>query len=344
MSDENVTSIYSLRNLRHSYGNHPTLDIASLDIPRGGVVGLIGPNGSGKSTLLKILAFLEPHTAGELDFEGERAKTRECALRREATLLLQEPYLLRRSVYDNIAYGLQLRNLQGRETDERARDALERVGLPYGKFAHRPWYRLSGGEVQRVALAVRLALRPKVLLLDEPTANVDESSAALIKEAVWHAWHDWGTTIVVATHDLIWLYEVATQVVSLYRGRVIGDGAENLLQGVWRTTDDYAELRVGERIVRAKREGGLESACAILNPSQVAVSKEAPASSPDINVLEGTLTQMSIERASGNILGVVDCGGLPLRARVSLETARQLNLYPGLLVYLSFPTGSLKFL
>lgn len=336
--------IYSMRNLKHSYGNHPTLNIESLGIPRGSVTGLIGPNGSGKSTLLKILAFLELPAAGELCFEDENAKRRETELRMASTLLLQEPYLLRRTVEDNIRYGLKLRGIQDEDASERTEDALGRVGLAPEKFMRRPWFRLSGGEVQRVALAVRLALRPKVLLLDEPTANVDESSAVLIKDAVWHAWRDWGTTIVVATHDLIWLHEVATKIVSLYRGRVIGDGAENLIQGAWRSRDGYAELRVGGGVVRAKAEGPFEPACAILNPSMIAVSKEAIAASPDTNVLQGTLTQMSIERASGHILGVADCGGLLLRARFPIETARQLNLYPGLPVQLSFSVSSLKFL
>ena len=337
-------NIYSLRNIKHSYGSHPTLCIESLGLPRGGVVGLIGPNGSGKSTLLKVLAFLEHPTEGEFLFDGSDAGGRDRALRMDATLLLQEPYLLRRTVEENILYGLKLRGMRPRDAASRVSDSLERVGLEPEKFARRPWFRLSGGEVQRVALAVRLALQPKVLLLDEPTANVDESSAVLIKEAVWHAWHDWGTTIIVATHDLIWLHEVATQIVSLYRGRVIGDGAENLIQGVWRRRGDCAELRVGSRVVRALPEGLDGSSCAILNPSQITIHKEQPESSADVNTLEGILTQMSIERASGHILGVADCGGLLLRVRFSLEASRGLNLYPGLPVCLSFPVRALKFL
>lgn len=336
--------IYSMRGLKHCYGAHPTLDIESLDVPRGGVVGLVGPNGSGKSTLLKILAFLESPAEGELLFEGECAKRRERDLRKEATLLLQEPYLLRRSVGENIAYGLKLRDIRSEEISKRVSDSLERVGLKPGHFIGRPWFRLSGGEVQRVALAVRLALRPKALLLDEPTANVDESSAVLIKEAVWHAWHDWGTTIVVATHDLIWLHEVATQIVSLYRGQVIGDGAENLIQGVWRVRDGFAELSVGGGVIRARGEASSDLVCAILNPSQITVHEGFAESTPETNALEGVLTQMSIERASGHILGVADCSGLLLRARFPLETARRLSLYPGRPVHLSFPVRALKFL
>ncbi len=335
---------YSLRNLTHRYGKHPTLAIASLDVRQGAVTGLVGPNGSGKSTLLKVLAFLEPHASGELLFEEKQTAGRERACRREATLLLQEPWLLRRTVYDNIAYGLKLRGVSAGDADGRVRDALERVGLAE-RFASRPWFRLSGGEAQRVALAARLALRPRVLLLDEPTSGVDEASAALIREAVENAWRDHGTTIVVATHDLSWLHGVATQVVSLHRGRVVGDGAENLLQGVWRTNGDHIELRAGEQTLRAPK--GPAPDCAVLSPSDIGIARE-PAAPSDVlnplNELSGVLTRMSFEQAGGGILGLVDCGGLTLRVRFSQERAQELNLVPGLVVHLSFPTDAVRFL
>ena len=222
MSAVTEDNIYSLRNVTHSYGTHSALSIEELDIRRGSVVELRGPNGSGKSTLLKILAFLEPF-AGELLFDGSAARGREKELRREATLLLQEPYLLRRSVYENVAYGLKLRKLPRGEIDERVADSLGRVGLEPYSFARRPWFRLSGGEAQRVALAARFALRPRVLLLDEPTAGVDEASAALIRDAVCGSARDTGTTIVIATHDTDWLRDVpASRVVTLRNGRISG--------------------------------------------------------------------------------------------------------------------------
>ena len=220
MSDD----LYTLRNVTHHYGPHSTLSIAALSIRRGSVVEFRGPNGSGKSTLLKVLAFLEPFD-GELLFDGLSTRGRERELRREATLLLQEPYLLRRTVYDNLAYGLQLKNLPKEEISERVRDSLERVGLDPVQFVRRPWYRLSGGEAQRVTLAARLALHPRVLLLDEPTANVDEASSALIQEAVRRVLRD-GMTVLVATHDTDWtqgilMPGIATQLVKLRAGRVV---------------------------------------------------------------------------------------------------------------------------
>ncbi len=142
--------IYEIRDLTHSYGKGPqTLDIDYLRICEGSVTGIVGPNGSGKSTLLRILAFLEPYTGGSLSFESADTSGNVVDIRKNVTYLLQNSYLLKRSVFENIAYGLRLKN----ETEglhERVYDSLERVGLSPKKFAQRPWYRLSGGEVQRV--------------------------------------------------------------------------------------------------------------------------------------------------------------------------------------------------
>lgn len=338
-------TLYELQNLKHRYENGPiTLDIDALSIAEGSVTGLVGPNGSGKSTLLKILAFLEPAAEGRLLFDGQDASGRERELRRYATYLLQDPYLLKRNVFDNIAYGLRLRG----ETDGlRARvcDALERVGLPFEEFAGRPWYRLSGGEVQRAALAARLALRPKALLLDEPTANVDEASAQLVKEAALSAWQEWGTTVIVATHDLAWLYEVSTDVVSLYNGRVAGCGALNIIQGEWRAEGEFfvRELACGGAI-RGLRGGAVKASGCVLSPDEVTVSGEKPSLRDNMNILSGTVSQMTLERGSGLILVSIDAGGLVFRASVTREQAAQAGLIPSAPAWLSFPTDKLRWL
>ncbi|NLD95676.1 MAG: ABC transporter ATP-binding protein, partial [Synergistaceae bacterium] len=195
------TPLYELTNIVCAYEDEPVLQVDSLAIPDEGPVAFVGHNGSGKSTLLKLLSFLLPQVSGELRFLGETQDKKDDA-RLHATLLLQEPYLLRRSVFENIAYGLRARGEASLR--ERVVEALEMVGLS-ADFARREWYQLSGGEARRVALASRLALRTRVLLLDEPTANVDEENAQLMAEAVLDAWKRWNTTPLIATHDLQWL-------------------------------------------------------------------------------------------------------------------------------------------
>ena len=196
--------IYELENLLCYYKNRLALDIPHLSIERGSTVGLVGRNGSGKSTLLKVLSFLQPYE-GTLKFCGLTNPNKN--EKRKATLLLQEPFLLRRSVFENVAYGLRLRRAPACEIKTKAEEALASVGLKPEKFARRQWYALSGGESQRVALASRLVLQPEVLLLDEPTANIDEDSSILISNVLLNAKKS-GTTIIIASHDITWLNEL----------------------------------------------------------------------------------------------------------------------------------------
>ena len=210
------TPLYELTNIVCAYEDEPVLQVDSLAIPDEGPVAFVGHHGSGKSTLLKLLSFLLPQVSGELRFLGETQDKKDDA-RLHATLLLQEPYLLRRSVFENIAYGLRARGEASLQ--ERVVEALEMVGLS-ADFARREWYQLSGGEARRVALASRLALRTRVLLLDEPTANVDEENAQLMAEAVLDAWKRWNTTPLIATHDLQWLDTVTQRRIFMRRGKI----------------------------------------------------------------------------------------------------------------------------
>jgi tungstate transport system ATP-binding protein len=99
------------------------------------------------------------------------------------------------------------------------------LGLDPDTFARRQWDELSGGEAQRVALAARLVLNPRVLLLDEPTASVDARSSELIRSASLRARNDWGTTLVIASHDREWLYDVCDEVLHLFKGVPAGKPA-----------------------------------------------------------------------------------------------------------------------
>ena len=107
--------IYHIHNLDHFYGDKQVLSIDEVSIPAAGIVGLIGPNGSGKSTLLKLLSFIETPTYGAILFRGKKAEPFSREVRFKVALLPQEPYLMRRTVYDNIAYGLKIQKKTGRE-------------------------------------------------------------------------------------------------------------------------------------------------------------------------------------------------------------------------------------
>lgn len=186
--------IYEGRNLVQRYGDRQALSLEHIEVKRGETVLLTGSNGCGKSTLLRLLAFLERPASGMLRYGGASDG------RKETTLLLQDPYLLRMSVFQNVVLGLKLRHERASlpQIFERCMNAAGFTD-PWS-FAERGPRELSGGERQRVALASRLALRPKVLLLDEPTANVDAASARAIAQAVKNCAAE-GVTVLCATHD-----------------------------------------------------------------------------------------------------------------------------------------------
>jgi tungstate transport system ATP-binding protein len=212
--------IYVLRNITKEYGSRRVLMVDELDIQRGEIFSLVGPSGAGKSTLLRLLNFLEPPTTGSIRFlKAEFTPERDVALelRRRVTTVFQRPMLLSRSVRDNVAYGLRLRGQ--RNANQRIQDTLEKVGL--SSLAGQPARTLSGGEAQRVALARAMVLQPDVLLLDEPTANLDPYNVGLIEEIVSALNKEHGTTLVLVTHNIFQARRLAGRVALMLEGRLV---------------------------------------------------------------------------------------------------------------------------
>lgn len=207
-----MTLVYQVEGLRHEFSGRPALRCDAFQVESGRIVGIRGPNGAGKSTLLQILAFLLAPTAGQVLFLGRPGRVGDVALRRAAVLMPQDPALLRRRVEDNVLYGLKVR---GEPTGNAAREALELVGLDPARYLRRWWWELSGGEARRVALASRLALAPRVLLLDEPTASLDPESADLVSAALAAARDQRGLTALIVSHDGDWLDGCCDQVYRL---------------------------------------------------------------------------------------------------------------------------------
>lgn len=193
------------------------LHLAHLAVDAGEILGIVGHNGCGKSTLLRIMALLEPPDDGTVLFDGAPVSSVDLAPRQRVTLLLQTPYLLSRNVRANVGYGLKVR---GQHDPELVDQALRRVGLDPLLFGRRRRHELSGGEAQRVALAARLVLNPRLLLMDEPTASVDEASARLVAEAARGAAAQ-GSAVVIVSHDRDWLDPLATRMVKLRQGRLV---------------------------------------------------------------------------------------------------------------------------
>ena len=215
-----VEPIFRLQGVTKTYGERVVLDVGALEIGCGEIFALVGPSGSGKSTLLRLLNFLEAPSLGNLFFKGFSFKPGDeipLELKRRVTMVFQRPMLLNRNVWDNVSFGLQLRGR--RIMEQEISEALSEVGL--ANLTHQQARTLSGGEAQRVALARALVLRPDVLLLDEPTANLDPYNVGLIENIIRQSNELHQTTIVLVTHNIFQAKRLAHRVGFLLDSRLI---------------------------------------------------------------------------------------------------------------------------
>lgn len=213
--------IEELMGVRKEYDGMPVIKGLNMRVREGRVLSIIGPNGAGKTTLLRMMALLEKPTEGEIYYRGEKiANSNINAVRKKVTMVFQMPVNFNKTVYKNVLYGLELRKIPESEIKLRVMRALDLVDMK--KFAGRRVKKLSGGEQQRLAIARALVLEPELLLLDEPTANLDPKNTLLIESIIRKIKKD--TTVVLATNNPFQADRLSDRVVCLLNGRLIGDG------------------------------------------------------------------------------------------------------------------------
>jgi tungstate transport system ATP-binding protein len=214
--------LFRLQGLQKFYEGRCVLDVEALAVAQGELFALVGPSGAGKSTLLRLLNFLEKPDSGRVEFLGRAYDTQnqpDLEVRRQVTTVFQRPLLLDRTVVANAAYGLRLRGLARDRAHKLAQQALDRVGML--AFADQSARTLSGGERQRTALARALALEPQVLLLDEPTANLDPANIQRIEAALLDLQARQGTSIIMVTHNVFQARRLADRAALLLEGRLV---------------------------------------------------------------------------------------------------------------------------
>jgi molybdopterin-binding protein len=304
-----VTALVELKNLTKSYGNRTVLNEVTLQIDKGEILGLLGPNGSGKTTLLKILAFLEKPDLGEVKFLGVTVTDKNAEpMRLHSTIVFQRNLLFSTSVYGNIAYGLKMRRLPQNTIREEVKKALRLVELE--GFEKRSAKKLSGGEQQRVALARALVLGTELLLLDEPTANLDPKNTQIMEEVIAKINHELKTTIVIATHNMFQAKTLPHRIALINEGKITETGetaeifsrlsknlasfaaVENTFTGNAKATaegttmvDIGSDVRIEAPI---QREGVVS---VFVNPQDIILSKSALASSAR-NVFKGRIIEI----------------------------------------------------
>jgi tungstate transport system ATP-binding protein len=203
-----------LADVTFAAGGRPIVRGITATLEVGPRTVVLGPNGAGKSVLLRLCHGLLAPSSGSIRWSAPEVPGEP---RRQA-MVFQRPVMLRRSALGNVTYALRRARVPGARRDELAREALRKVGLE--AFAARPARVLSGGEQQRLALARVWALRPEILFLDEPTANLDPGATHEV-ERVIAALHAAGTKIVLVTHNLGQARRLGDEILFLHEGRLL---------------------------------------------------------------------------------------------------------------------------
>jgi len=212
-----------VRGLSKEYPSKSALRNISFTLEKGKALGIIGPSGSGKTTLLRLINLLETPTSGEIIFAGTSlTKTSDLRIRRRMQMVFQNPVLFKRSVYDNVAYGLRVRGEKESQVRKRTTEAIALVGLT--GFERRTATTLSGGEAQRVVLARAIVAEPELLLLDEPTANLDPANVALMEKVISRVNRERDTTVIMATHTMFQAERLAHEIGFLLDGELVEIG------------------------------------------------------------------------------------------------------------------------
>mgnify|MGYP005990571119 CR=1 FL=1 len=336
-----MSCLYKLENIEQYYDGVKVLNIDNLIIEENKIIGLFGPNGSGKSTLLSILSFINKPTSGEVKFNGMDNHKLSLDDRHSIVILPQNPYLLKRTVYDNITYGLKLRK-DIEDLDNKVEEALNLVGLDFS-FSNRKWSALSGGEAQRVALAARLILKPKVLILDEPTSGVDTNSAQLIKEAVLQANKKYNTTILVSSHDHNWLNHICDEKIALFQGELVQSGSVNLLFSPWKKDKNNNLVKVffdkQELVIKNSSEQKMDSVV-MINSEDIAICKIECDHMVNQDTLMGKISSVHQETSNNYLLVDLLISGISFVCKLTREEMQEQSLLPGDKVNINIDTSN----
>ena len=336
--------LFDVSNLTKIFSDRTVLDVPALTLRKGAIYGLQGPNGAGKTTLLNILSFLETPTTGAVTYKSKPVRYSEKALqplRKEVVLVDQLPLLFTTTVFKNMEFGLKVRGIEKEERKRRILKGLDMVGM--GDFVDSPAHLLSGGETQRVALAARLVLKPEIMLLDEPTANVDVASSQQIKEAALMARREWNTTLIIASHDPDWLYDVCDQVMHLFKGRLFGTGKENVIFGPWQELEPekWGKVLSDEQHLMVPVPPNQEAAAII---EDLVASEDESAVGDDDLVLRGNVSRLTLEKNTAQVVATIIAGNLPFTVVLTPQQTQERTIFPGKEIFIHYSLKCVKWI
>jgi len=326
----------------------------TLKIPSGKITTLLGPSGSGKTTILRMLAGLDTPTCGTVFYKDTQVITNEQSiLRQKATLVFQKSIFFDTTVYNNIAYGLKLKeDLSKEEISNKVGEALALVKLE--EFEARRAKKLSGGEQQRVSLARALVLDRELLLLDEPTVNIDPKNVSIIEETIQRVKREKNTTIVLATHNMFQAEAISEKVALILEGTVKQVGTN---QQIFGTSNKYltsfarldnvfsgiSKIKDGTSIIHVNQNLKIEAS--FNRPGEVTVHVRPE----DILVSIKPLQSSARNVFRGKIVGITDLGstvrltvyaGKKFSVKITKKSLNEMNLTLNTQIFLTFKASS----
>lgn len=319
--------LFEINNLSKVYGSRKVLDIPELRLEKGKVYGLLGPNGSGKTTLLEILSFLLPPTTGQIVYDSRKVNSSQSllqGLRKEVMMVEQQPLLFTTSVYKNIEFGLKIRKLPKDRRKRIIYEVLDLVGMR--EFAEARANKLSGGETQRVAIARALACSPKVILLDEPTSNVDIENQIAIEGILRDINIQKGISVIFTTHNTIQATKISGNIVFLLNGKPASSIHENIFSGPVRTDGNggkYCLIHDKVRLpVRTDKNGYVKIS---VDPKMIKVFPPQDVHAGQHSFV-GRVMQLTLEKE--HVRAVIDIG-IPFSVLLSQKEYKEAGVLTG---------------
>ncbi len=318
--------LYQIKNLEFSYNSKPVLNITNLVLEKGNIYTFLGENGSGKTTLLKIMNGLLDSSC--LLFEGSSGKKN---IRKKTVYVHQNPFLLKGTVFYNIAFGLKMR--QESDLKKKVKNALKIVGLE--NFEKRKTGELSGGEIQRIAIARALVLEPEVLLLDEPTANVDKKTMILFTEILLKIKKN--TTLIISTHDHRFAYHICDEMIHLENGK-IQPHQENIFKGkTIEQNEGFTLFKTKNVILKCPAIDG-DFNKAVIDFKDVILSAEKIETSARNN-FSGTV--LRIEKRKNLYIIILDIG-IRVSSIITENSLKSFEISKGKKMFLAFKTSAVR--
>ena len=349
-----MSHLLEVIDIEKRFGSMIALRDTNLSIARGKITALLGPSGSGKTTLLRILAGLESPTTGRILYDNNliTASNRQI-LRQNGTMVFQKSVFFDTTVFKNVAYGLKLRGNSRMEITNRVGEVLDLVGLK--GFEKRRAGKLSGGEQQRVSLARALVLNTELLLLDEPTVNMDPKNVSIIEETILRVKHDHKTTVVLATHNMFQAEAISDRAALILGGTIRHVGTnqevfgnsnkhlasfarlENVFTGISRISKDNTSI--------IDVNGHLSIEASFTKPGKVTIYVRPE----DILLSSSPFRSSARNTFKGRISGVSDLGsivklrvdtGKEFVVQITAKSFMEMQLNLGSAVFLTFKASS----